>query len=184
MSSFEGVTYKCHIVLVGLACWENISADDFFLKIFFPTEKMGFDISCSLAEMSSCPQSGKYLTLYSFVAVLVRFLLRWARFPLCDKNNNKKKLVFSEKTNNPPPWSFCFSTAVTLKIRSRSLESYQFFVMFPLYIHENLVRIQPLVHRYWAKKKVCRCYWRQWDPHQDQYVPLPSKVLWRGGWRA
>ena len=40
-----------------------------------------------------------------------------------------------------------FSTAVILKIWSRSPKSNQFFVMSQLYIHENLVRIQPLVHK-------------------------------------
>ena len=42
---------------------------------------------------------------------------------------------------------FSFSTAVTLKIRSRSPKSNLFFVMSQLYMHVNLVRIQPLVHK-------------------------------------
>ena len=42
---------------------------------------------------------------------------------------------------------FVFSTAVTLKIRSRSPKSDQFLVMSQLYIHENLLRIQLLVHK-------------------------------------
>ena len=40
-----------------------------------------------------------------------------------------------------------FSTAVTLKIRSRSPKSNQFFAMSQLYIHGNLVRIQPVIHK-------------------------------------
>ena len=46
---------------------------------------------------------------------------------------------------------FRFSTAVTLKIKSRSPKLNQFFVMSQLYIHGNLVRIKPLGH-----KKLCR----------------------------
>ena len=46
-----------------------------------------------------------------------------------------------------PPLIFIFTIAVTLKIRSRSPKSKQFFVMSQLYIHEKLVRIQPLVHK-------------------------------------
>ena len=38
-----------------------------------------------------------------------------------------------------------FFTAVTLKIRSRSPKSIQFFVTSQLYIHENLERIQHIV---------------------------------------
>ena len=60
-------------------------------------------------------------------------------------NSNKKPTsnsVFRE--NRCPPTKFSvFSTAVTLKIKSRSPNSNQFFVMLQLYIHENL--IQPLV---------------------------------------
>ena len=44
--------------------------------------------------------------------------------------------VFSEKTNVLPPWIFSFSTAVTMKIRSRSPNSNRFFAMFQLYIHK------------------------------------------------
>ena len=40
-----------------------------------------------------------------------------------------------------------FSTGVTLKIRSKSRKANQFFVMSQLYMHENLVRIQALVHK-------------------------------------
>ena len=47
--------------------------------------------------------------------------------------------VFSEKTDVPQPCIFSYSTAVTLKIRSRSPKSNQFFVMSKLCIHENLV---------------------------------------------
>ena len=58
-------------------------------------------------------------------------------------------------TTTPPPppphthtpWIFSFSTAVTLKIRSRSPKSKQFFIMFQLHIHENSVRIQPLIQK-------------------------------------
>ena len=38
-----------------------------------------------------------------------------------------------------------------------------------LCIQENLLRIQPLVPRYCADKKVSRQ--RQWDPHQNQCRP-------------
>ena len=67
-------------------------------------------------------------------------------------------MVFSEKTDVPKPWFFHFSTVVTLKIISRSTQSNQFFVMSQLYIHENLERIQPLVH-----KILCR--WIKIIPH-------------------
>ena len=64
-------------------------------------------------------------------------------------------MVFSEKTDVPQLRTFRFTTAVTLKIRSGSPKSDQLFVMSQLYIHENLLRIQPLVHtRYCADKKV------------------------------
>ena len=42
---------------------------------------------------------------------------------------------------------FLFSTAVILKIKSRSLKSNQFFAMSQLFKHANLVRIQPLVQK-------------------------------------
>ena len=54
---------------------------------------------------------------------------------------------------------FSFSTAVTLKIRSRSPKSNQFFVMSQLYINANLLRIQPLV-----QKILCR---------QESVMPMP-----------
>ena len=59
------------------------------------------------------------------------------------KQINKQEAVFSEKTNVPSP---TFYTAVTLEIRSRSLKFNKLFFMLQLYIHENLVRLQPLVH--------------------------------------
>ena len=83
--------------------------------------------------------------------------------------------VFSKKTNDPPPWILSFSTAAILKIRSRSPKSNQFFYMSQLYIPENLVRIQPLVHKILCRQKnvtpvPCGC---QRYLHQKQYVPLP-----------
>ena len=60
--------------------------------------------------------------------------------------NREQEQCFQSKQMSPPPWVFSFSTAVTLKIRSRSPKSNQFF-MSQLYIHENLVRIKPLVHK-------------------------------------
>ena len=62
-------------------------------------------------------------------------------------------MIFREN-RYPTLWIFCFSTAVTLQIRSRSPKSKQFFVMSQLYIHKNLVGIQPLIQRYCADKKV------------------------------
>ena len=47
---------------------------------------------------------------------------------------------------NQPNFQF-FSTSVTLKIRWRSPNSVKAFIMSDLYINENLVRIQPLVHK-------------------------------------
>ena len=44
-------------------------------------------------------------------------------------------------------WIFSFSTAVTLKIKSRSPKCNQFFAKSQLYIQVNLVRIQPLVQK-------------------------------------
>ena len=55
--------------------------------------------------------------------------------------------MFSEKTDVPLLLIFFFSTSVILKIKSRSQKSDQFFVMSQLYIHVNLVKIQPLVHK-------------------------------------
>ena len=55
--------------------------------------------------------------------------------------------MFSVKTDVSPPWNFSFSSAVTLKIRSRLPKSNHFFVMSQLYIHENLVRTQQLVNK-------------------------------------
>ena len=51
---------------------------------------------------------------------------------------------------------FCFSTAVTLKIRSRSPKSNQFFVMSQLhvYIHAHLERSQVLVHKILCRQSV------------------------------
>ena len=75
--------------------------------------------------------------------------------------------VFSEKTDVPPPpppphppIKFHFFYAMTLKIRSRSPKSNQFFVLSQLYIHENLVRIKPLVH-----KLLCR---------EESETPMPT----------
>ena len=61
------------------------------------------------------------------------------------------------------------STAVTLKIRSRSPKPNQLFIMSQCYIHANLVKIHQLV----ANKKVSCRRRRQQDPYQKQYVPLP-----------
>ena len=57
-----------------------------------------------------------------------------------------KYIVWTRQCNR----IFSFYTAMTLKIRSRSPKSVQFFVMsqiYKLYIHANLVRIWPLVHK-------------------------------------
>ena len=62
-------------------------------------------------------------------------------------NNFFSTSSFFRENNVPPPWIFSFSTAVTLKIMSRSPKSNQFFVMSQIYIHENLANIQPLVHK-------------------------------------
>ena len=56
----------------------------------------------------------------------------------------------------PPTANFSFSTAVILKIRSRSPSSYQFFVMSH---YVNLVRLQPVVY-----KILCR---------QESVTPMP-----------
>ena len=63
--------------------------------------------------------------------------------------------MFSEKTDVPPPWICSFSTAVTLKIRLRSSKSNQPFVKSQLYIHKNLLRIQPLVPKILCRQKKC-----------------------------
>ena len=67
-------------------------------------------------------------------------------------SNPTSNSVFRENRWPPPPhptppWIFSFSIAVTLKIRSGSPKSNQSFLMSQLHIHENLVRIQPLVHK-------------------------------------
>ena len=74
-------------------------------------------------------------------------------------SNVNYQQCFLEKTNalpqhthtSPPPPTdiFSFSTAETLKIRTGTPKSKQFFVMImtQLYIHENLIRIQPLVYK-------------------------------------
>ena len=60
----------------------------------------------------------------------------------------KSNQFFDQRKQMSPNCEFLsFSTAETLKIRSRSPKSTQFFVMSQLYIHENLVRIQPSVHK-------------------------------------
>ena len=64
--------------------------------------------------------------------------------------------VFREKRLSP---NLDFSAAATLKNRSRSAISNQFFVMSAFCIHEHLVRIQPLVH-----KILCR---------QESVTPTP-----------
>ena len=74
---------------------------------------------------------------------------------LKEKKKKNKQLkatsnsVFREnRCSHPhPTMIFSFSTAVTLKIKSRSQKSDQFFVMSQVYTHENLVKIQPLVHK-------------------------------------
>ena len=63
-----------------------------------------------------------------------------------------------------------FSTAVTLKIRSRSSIPNQFFVMSQLCIHKNLERIQLLVHKI-LSANIMQMLTQQ-DPHQ-KHVPLP-----------
>ena len=56
--------------------------------------------------------------------------------------------VFSKKTDVPsPPHPLPPATDMTLKIMSRSPKFNQFFVICQLYIHGNLVRIQPLVQK-------------------------------------
>ena len=79
---------------------------------------------------------------------------------------------------------FSFSTGEILKFRLRSPNSNQFFVMFQSYTHENLVRIQPLVHKILCRQErvmttpmpthanTNSCQ-RQWNLHQKQYVPFP-----------
>ena len=52
-----------------------------------------------------------------------------------------------------PPQIVSFITAVTLKIRSRSAKSNQFFVMSQLYVHEKLVRIQLQVQKILCRQK-------------------------------
>ena len=64
--------------------------------------------------------------------------------------------VFPEKTDVLPLWIFSFSTAETLKIRSRSLKSNQFFILSQLRILENLVRIQPLVQKILCRQESVR----------------------------
>ena len=75
----------------------------------------------------------------------------------------KQGTVFSEKTDAPHPsptslpthttMNFQLSIAVTLKIRQRSAKSTQFFVMFQLYIYENVLKIQPPVHKILCRKE-------------------------------
>ena len=52
------------------------------------------------------------------------------------------------------------SAEILILIRLRSPKSNQFFVMSQLYIHENLVRLQPLIH-----KILCR---------QEGVMPMPT----------
>ena len=55
--------------------------------------------------------------------------------------NHNTSNQFSEKADVPQPWIFIFSTAMTLKIRSRSPKSNHFFFKSQLNIHKTLVRI-------------------------------------------
>ena len=81
--------------------------------------------------------------------------------------NKTSNNVFREN-RWPPLRFFSFSTAETLKIRSRSPKSYQFFIMPQLCNHENLVISNHWFIKYCADKKVLRQHW--WDLHQNQYV--------------
>ena len=63
---------------------------------------------------------------------------------------------FFRKNRRPQTVNFPWggSTAVTMKIRSRSPKSNHFFVTPQLYIQENLVRIQPLVQKILCRQEV------------------------------
>ena len=71
------------------------------------------------------------------------------------------------------------SPAVTLKIRARSPNPNQLFIMSQCYIHANLVKIHSPVHEISCKQESVTptptptLTLTQQDPHQKQYVPLP-----------
>ena len=68
-----------------------------------------------------------------------------------------------------------FSTAVTLKIRSRSLKPNHFFILSQCYIHANLIKIHPVVHEISCTQESVTLTHTQMGPalHHKQYVPLP-----------
>ena len=88
--------------------------------------------------------------------------------------------MFSEKKEKrcpqpPTTVNFQFFYFYDLEINSRAPKSYRFFVMLQLYIHENLIRIQPLVHKvsYRHESVTPTPMPTPTDPHQTQYVRLP-----------
>ena len=65
--------------------------------------------------------------------------------------NKTSKNVFRENTCPP---TIISSFSMTLKLRSRSPTSNKFLVMSQLYIHENLVRIRPLVCKILCRQEI------------------------------
>ena len=72
----------------------------------------------------------------------------------------------------PHTTKFWFSTAVTLKIRSRSPKSNQLFVISQLYIHKNLVRIHQLVNNILCRQESVNAN-RNGICTKKQYILLP-----------
>ena len=83
--------------------------------------------------------------------------------------------LISKQMSPDREFSGFFSIAVTLKVRSRSPKFYQFFVMSQLYIHANLVRIQPIVHKILYTRK-CHAYpnWILTKINMYPHSPLSS----------
>ena len=130
------------------------------------------DISCIHAQHHTIIKKNNlvvYLFFYShffncffhsfFILLSFFFLHSWKLFCLKHKMSCIKHLVtvFSEKTDVPPP-NFQLFYCCDFENKVKSV-----LVMLQLYTHENLVRIQPLVH-----KILCR---------QEIVMPMPTLMV-------
>ena len=118
-----------------------------------------FFFLCVFFEVN-CRRQHFYFFFFFFFCIWIVYNSIVILFSLKNEKKKKKKkkkkkpiMVFSVKTDVSQLWIFNFSTAVTMKIRPMPPKTNQFFVMSQLYIHENLLRIQPLVHKILCRQK-------------------------------
>ena len=124
----------------------------------------------------------------------------WA--PLLPKGAHSfllEQIYLQKRTDVPPLWIFSFPIAVKLLLKSKSPISNQLFVMSKLYIHENLVRIQPLVLKKLCRqekvmltptastsKSICPPPHKWWDKFnrvaspESVFIPLKLHISWPG----